>query len=790
MIFAGNRTGTVEIYNASSLAYLGGIPYNSGPRDALSTGASERHRKSPKKGKGDEAGPAVMELVVDGMKSGRECATVEKGEQLAVMYEDRSVFVVDSVNNEITAYMLGHFKKINSTQWMAKRPGASFVTCSQDMSVFLWQHSGDRWSFTYFDIPQLIDPALRHYRLAGSSESPAGVRGAAVQKSVSALDSAKKHPLSLTALAVDPRHDRFICGSNKGSIWMFDTQLSSLQMHIDLSAFRITEIAFSPTGEFIAVCYCTGLINLYQVAPSFDFALQLEQPLKSSAPPHTLYKSLCIRISLFSVKPNPAEEDGEAFLALSTHNFATVRLHRVFGRAGRMGHDVLMEFSIDEGKIAGFDVHPSHEYVILLSDAGYFYIFHMHLGQLRGKVQIPTSARECKVDPSGLYLFLTVPANDSGTPSQNEVSVSSMSRTGLDSAAPEEGEHRARKLQAYELGTGDLACELANVCGITSFGISSDARHVAVCSDKGMVSVWGISGGMRENIVQVLDCVAVNPEFWTSFPIDLGCVERPESVPESHAEPKTKPEEPQKAPLLSQPVVLRNTMGYPVPTAAPAHVSRRTGAKNTTVAISPLGTTPARMQTQCARNVEAPSTASRPADAQSRFQRKVSYAEVSQGLRRVPKTRHDEGFAAGREEELVGDSLERAEPIFEGSPQFAQKQPQAAEETKIRFQPRAVPDPEDIDRDSVTELVQTPGAINAERLRTIPGGPGQTRTIYAQNRRRGTEVGVRDIKDERVRYGGTHVRGHAQSVPETEGRSVCLRSCLCRRLEIDQRPLY
>jgi hypothetical protein len=68
---------------------------------------------------------------------------------------------------------------------------------------------------------------------------------------------------------------------------------------------------------------------------------------------------------------------------------------------------------IDEGKIAGFDVHPSNDYLLVTSTKGRIYVYRIDTGELRGTIKIPTNAKGCLIDPSGLYVAVTVPSFNS-----------------------------------------------------------------------------------------------------------------------------------------------------------------------------------------------------------------------------------------------------------------------------------------------------------------------------------------------------------------------------------------
>lgn len=70
----------------------------------------------------------------------------------------------------------------------------------------------------------------------------------------------------------------------------------------------------------------------------------------------------------------------------------------------------LCSYEID-GLITGFDIHPSKDYIILSSDQGYYYVFRIETGELRGKVPIMSDPLGLSIDPSGLYIAVSVKNN-------------------------------------------------------------------------------------------------------------------------------------------------------------------------------------------------------------------------------------------------------------------------------------------------------------------------------------------------------------------------------------------
>jgi len=436
-LYCGTENGNIELYNVGSLVYLGNIPYSTHIRESSIVQIS----KSQTGSSAVEVGPKVTHIYPN-----------EKGEYVSIQYGDKSIAVFNIVKNSIISYQCGHFGKVSATKWLCTKLANSFVTCSHDMSLYFWTHSGDRWSFTCFDFPMIIDSSLRHYRFCRDDpaipnleiskriKSPRNSRentdilSPKSESSISPMKNMLKS-LQLTAIAIHPKHSYVACGSSQGSIWFIDLSKGVLLNHSKPSILRIADMSFSPSGNFMAVTYCNGLVNLYDIRSNFEFLLQLEEPIKANAKTDKLSKlyhigavlsddpqSMTLKNSadllnlsksgLYPATNAKGIQVAEpAFYALTSHNFSTVRVHKIYTKFGKFIKDVLVDLQLEEGKIAGFDIHPSKEYAILLSDAGYLYIFHIHLAQLRGKLKIPIGGWGCKVDPSGLYVAIGIPKN-------------------------------------------------------------------------------------------------------------------------------------------------------------------------------------------------------------------------------------------------------------------------------------------------------------------------------------------------------------------------------------------
>ena len=95
-----------------------------------------------------------------------------------------------------------------------------------------------------------------------------------------------------------------------------------------------------------------------------------------------------------------------SFGAVTVHSPSTLRM-QTFDVAT---HSKAFQTSYElDGLLSGFVL--SHDYILAVSDQGFYYIFKLSTGELRGKVPVPGDPVGLAVDPSGLYLATSVRSN-------------------------------------------------------------------------------------------------------------------------------------------------------------------------------------------------------------------------------------------------------------------------------------------------------------------------------------------------------------------------------------------
>jgi WD40 repeat protein len=182
----------------------------------------------------------------------------------------------------------------------------------------------------------------------------------------------------------------------------------------------------------------------------------------------------------------------------------------------RLGLTPLTQFFIDDGKVSGFDIHPSNDYIMITSSKGKIYVFRIDTGELRGTIDVPLHAQGCLIDPSGLYVVVKVPPF-------SPLHTTNFTQQGDDfvNMGLNERDLSRTTILMYEVGTRRLAAEVHSIFDITSMNFSAEGRYLALGSQKGSVSVWALGDHMFRAVNEVVERMKIEKDFWCNYPIYL-----------------------------------------------------------------------------------------------------------------------------------------------------------------------------------------------------------------------------------------------------------------------------
>ena len=148
--------------------------------------------------------------------------------------------------------------------------------------------------------------------------------------------------------------------------------------------------------------------------------------------------------------------------------------------------------------ITNFNVHPSEEYIIITTLNGYLYLYNILTTQIIYTINCQYYINNCLIDPSGLYLFISLKTDNNTYNFDNNF---------------------GDKIDIYQIGTKQYVTTINDIGYIEHYIFSRNADYLYVSSTNGTVKVIEISDGMRVNIKNVLKNMRMNSKFWSHYPI-------------------------------------------------------------------------------------------------------------------------------------------------------------------------------------------------------------------------------------------------------------------------------
>jgi hypothetical protein len=137
-----------------------------------------------------------------------------------------------------------------------------------------------------------------------------------------------------------------------------------------------------------------------------------------------------------------------------------------------MNKSELVLFYINEGRVTGFDLHPSNDYLLVTTSMGKIYVYRLDTGEVRGTIDCPDHAQGCLIDPSGLYVVVQVPAMTTMHP------VSGIAPNLVGGCSEKDLSRTA--IIMFEIVTGYIAAEVQSICDLKEMAFSTDGRYLTL----------------------------------------------------------------------------------------------------------------------------------------------------------------------------------------------------------------------------------------------------------------------------------------------------------------------
>lgn len=219
---------------------------------------------------------------------------------------------------------------------------------------------------------------------------------------------------SISSVCLNYLREEILIGDRLGNLHVFSSDRYALLKKIQLAKHGIESLKLSPKGSMLGVVLTTGEVFLCDCSKNYQQVQNLEPALEDySLKSWHMFKDLALipdqleRSSLFeqisvpnASKIGSGERSGTinykkfsikqetAFKAITVSGSNTMHLLQVYKDDLTISKNVKLEYNV-EGKLAGFKVHSSNDYVLALSNTGLLYVFKIINGDVRLKINVP-----------------------------------------------------------------------------------------------------------------------------------------------------------------------------------------------------------------------------------------------------------------------------------------------------------------------------------------------------------------------------------------------------------------
>lgn len=226
----------------------------------------------------------------------------------------------------------------------------------------------------------------------------------------------KRQSFSVKAAEFNMQKNELLIGDMMGSLIVFECDDYKMIRKVHISNHGIEDLSLSPRGSLLGIALSSGEALLCDCSRNYEKILILESPCEDYTLKSTgFYKSIKIiqdeleRSSVFEMlaenrsmasalrstavgKVNYKKyyvKSESALKTVTVHNSNTLRLQQVYRDELTISANPKIIYCV-EGKCTGFQIHPSNDYLMTLSNIGMIYIFKLVNGDLRMKINVPS----------------------------------------------------------------------------------------------------------------------------------------------------------------------------------------------------------------------------------------------------------------------------------------------------------------------------------------------------------------------------------------------------------------
>ena len=242
----------------------------------------------------------------------------------------------------------------------------------------------------------------------------------------------QRENFSIRSVEFNHHKNELIVGDMLGCLSIFDCDDYKLSRKVSLATSGIEDLSISPKGSVLGVSLSSGESFLCDCSRNYQKILVLESSyddyrLKASGlvksirliqdelERSSIFENLADNSSSMNVNLSSAAykttnrsasppllgksnfpkyyvKTENAIKSVTVHNSSTLRLQQIYRDDFTISATSKTVYCVD-GKLTSFQVHPSNDYIIVLSNIGFLYIFKLINADLRVKIAIPSLSR-------------------------------------------------------------------------------------------------------------------------------------------------------------------------------------------------------------------------------------------------------------------------------------------------------------------------------------------------------------------------------------------------------------
>ena len=403
----------------------------------------------------------------------------EQSNLILIKNKDNSIFLspfYELIDNKAVnpLYNFSHYDTISHIEPAPfdDSNGIIFYTSSLDQSIQFYVSNGDKLQNYYFDIEKI------------NNKSGSNFQNNRVNRTY--ITVTKFHPLY---------SNKLFCGDNKGALYLFDTKEKVFQYKkYIVGTFSITHLSFNQGGDLICIGFDTGMSVVCDLNRECEYKMKLSEHFLS--PNDIELRKMNHQIMSYSYFLTNPKDNKRGCVVIYMKSLNDIEISTLLTENDIR---IISSNSIKiYSKILDMKIHSSENHSISLVEDMQIVINQLTNGEVTAVIDLKEQvdyAYNISLDPSGLYLTLIC---DLKGRSNND---------------------KKSNLILFEIGTGKVECVINDSFPMEQCVFDNRGIYLGISGTKGNFSLWMLNKEISMAILNVMELVKNDPDFWEQYEI-------------------------------------------------------------------------------------------------------------------------------------------------------------------------------------------------------------------------------------------------------------------------------